>query len=153
MKYETTKLALTSLRDSFIDHTVKHKLPFSLSDLGGACGICSLLAFRKLKRMGYRPVFHMNYYHCFVTVEDYYVDLTLSQFVPHVGPLFFENHPYRIETGRWGFVHRSKKKDRATTERAIRKLFRGWDSAHNPFKQPLPKLPKTTRLTKAETGV
>lgn len=136
----TVRTALLALREQFVEHVVKHDLHFPIDDLEGACGICSLLAFRKLKRMGYRPIFHMNEDHCFVTVEDYYVDLTLSQFVPHVGPLFFEDHPYRIEDGRWGFVHRSKKKNRATTERAIRKLFRGWDRTQNPFTQNIPKV-------------
>ena len=101
--------------------------------------------------MGYRPVFHMNDNHCFVTVDEYYVDLTLKQFVPHVDPVFFEDHPYRIENGNWGFVHRIKRK--ATTEKAIRRLFNQWPDNLNPFKQSIPKIPKTSRLTKAKTGV
>jgi hypothetical protein len=150
MKYETTKQALTSLRDRFIDHTVKHKLLFSLSDLGGACGICSLLAFRMLKKMGYRPVFHMNHDHCFVTAGGYWVDLTLTQFVPEADEVFFHPHPYRMERGG---VKPHQRGRTATNERAIRKLFARWGDHENPFKQTLPKLPKTRRLTKAKTGV
>jgi hypothetical protein len=153
MSPKTVKTALLDLRKQFVKHCVKHNLYFCIDNLGGACGVVSFLAFRMLKQMGYRPVFHMNDYHCFVTVENYYVDLTLKQFVPHAGPLFFENHPYRIETGRGGFVHRSKKKDRATTERAIRKLFFGWETNQNPFTQKLPTIPETSRLTKAKHGV
>ena len=141
MKYETTKAALKSLRDKFIDHTVKHKLPFSLSDLGGACGICSFLAFRMLKRMGYSPVFHMNDSHCFVTADGYWVDLTLTQFAPDADEVFFRNHPYRLEK-RGVLPH--KKGETAKTERAIRKLFEEWRDHENPFKQPLLKLPKVS---------
>lgn len=141
MKYESTKEALTSLRDRFIDHTVKRKLPFSLSDLGGACGICSFLVFRMLKSMGRRPVFHMNEDHCFVTADGYWVDLTLTQFAPDADEVFFRKHPYRME--KCG-VNAHKKGRIATTERAIRKLFVEWAVQENPFKQPLPKLPKVS---------
>ena len=150
MSHETTKLALTNLRDSFLDHTAKRNLQFSLSDLAGACGVVSFLAFRMLKRMGYRPVFHMNDAHCFITVEGYWVDLTLTQFAPDADEVFFRNHPYRLEKRG---VSPHKRGRTATTERAIRKLFTKWDDYGNPFKQTLPPLPKTTRLTKAETGV
>ena len=138
MSPETVRTALLALREQFVEHVVKHDLHFPIDDLEGACGICSYLAFLKLKRMGYRPVFHMNDEHCFVTVDGYYVDLTLKQFVPHVGPLFFEDHPYRIENGKWGFVHRTKKK--ATTAKAIRRLFKQWADEQNPFKQNIPKV-------------
>ena len=141
MRYKTTKEALTRLRDSFIDHTVKHKLPFSLSDLAGACGICSLLAFRMLKRMGYRPVFHMNDDHCFVTADGYWIDLTLTQFAPDADEVFFRDHPYRLEKRG---VNAHQRGRRATTERAIRKLFAKWGDHENPFKQTLPKLPKVS---------
>ena len=141
MKYETTKEALTSLRDRFIDHTVKHKLPFSLSDLGGACGICSFLAFRMLRRMGYRPVFHMNDAHCFVTADGYWIDLTLTQFAPDADEVFFCDHPYRLEK-RGVSAHKNGKT--AKTEKAIRNLFKEWRDHENPFKQPLPKLPKVS---------
>ena len=141
MKYETTKQALTNLRDRFIDHTAKHNLQFSLSDLAGACGIVSFLAFRMLKRMGYRPVFHMNDCHCFLTVEGYWVDLTLTQFAPDADEVFFYDHPYRLEK-RGVSAHRRGRT--ATTERAIRKLFKQWDDYGNPFKQSLPQLPKVS---------
>ena len=141
MRYKATKEALTNLRDRFIDHTVKHKLPFSLSDLAGACGICSFLAFRMLKNMGYRPVFHMNDSHCFVTVDGYWVDLTLTQFAPDADEVFFHDHPYRLEK-RGVSAHR--KGETATTERGIRKLFEEWTDDSNPFKQKLPKLPKVS---------
>ena len=141
MKYETTKEALTSLRKQFVEHVVKHDLHFPIDDLAGACGICSLLAFRMLKRMGYHPSFHMNDDHCFVTVEDYYVDLTLTQFAPDADEVFFYNHPYRLEKRG---VNAHKRGDTATTERAIRKLFEEWDDQGNPFKQTLPKLPKVS---------
>jgi hypothetical protein len=141
MKYETTKLALTNLRDNFLDHTAKRNLQFSLSDLAGACGVVSFLAFRMLKRMGYRPVFHMNDVHCFITVEGYWVDLTLTQFAPDADEVFFYDHPYRLEK-RGVSAHRKGKT--ATTERAIRKLFTKWDDYGNPFKRSLPKLPKVS---------
>lgn len=141
MKHNATIEALTSLRDRFINHTVKRKLPFSLSDLGGACGICSFLVFRMLKSMGHRPVFHMNYAHCFVTADGYWVDLTLTQFAPDAAKVFFCKHPYRMEKRG---VNAHQKGRTATTERAIRKMFKEWSDLANPFKQPLPKLPKVS---------
>lgn len=139
MKYTATKEVLTSLRDRFIAHTVKRKLPFPLSDLAGACGICSFLVFRMFKRMGRRPVFHMNYDHCFVTADGYWIDLTLTQFASDADEVFFYKHPYRMEKRG---VNAHQKGRTATTERAIRRLFKKWSDHENPFKQPLPKLPK-----------
>lgn len=141
MKYEKVKQALTDIRNTMIDHTVKHKLPFSLSDLAGACGICSFLSFRMLRRMGYRPVFHMNDIHCFVTVEGYWVDLTLTQFAPNADEVFFYKFPYRKDTSE-GFVHRTGR--RATTERRIRRFFAKWGDHQNPFKQKIPNIPKVS---------
>lgn len=142
MKYKAVKQALTDIRDRMIDHVAKNNWPFSLSDLAGACGICSLLAFRMLKQMGYRPVFHMNDIHCFVTVKGYWVDLTLTQFAPDADEVFFYDHPYRLEKQGSGFVHRRGR--RATTERQIRRLFAKWHEHENPYKQKLPQLPKVS---------
>ena len=144
MKLDQVKIALIAIRENFVEHCVKHDLRFPIDDLEGACGICSLLVFRMLKKMRYRPVFHMNNDHCFVTVNGYWIDLTLKQFIPHIDPVFFENHPYRTKSDRY-FAHRSKKK--ATTERCIRRLFAKWPKDQNPFKQNIPNLPKSIHLT------
>ena len=126
---------------------VEQKLPFSPHTLGGACGICSLIAFRALKRMGLIPVFHMNREHCFITVNlgdvNRWLDLTLTQFVPFSDPVYFQSHPYR--TGTYGHVHRRTKS--ATSERAIRKLFSDWPPEQNPFVQSLPQIWKRQHLT------
>jgi hypothetical protein len=118
----------------------KNKLPFSPNSLGGACGICSFLAFRILKRMRLRPVFHINKDHAFLTVvlsKKHWLDLTLTQFVPMAGLVFLEDHPYpHCIEGEW--IHRTCR--RATTEREIRKLFSNWPDEQNPFKQKLPKI-------------
>ena len=143
MKTVKVRQGLEAIRNEMLDLTAKHRLPFSLSDLGGACGICSYLAFRMLKDMGYRPTFHMNEDHCFVTVEGYWVDLTLTQFAPDADEVFFYQYPYRRDRRGAGFVHRSEKK--AKTERGIRRLFADWPKDQNPFKQKrIPKLPKVS---------
>ena len=129
---------MTRLRKRIEVSCHKDELPFSPNTLAGACGICSFLAFRVLKRMGLKPVFHINNDHAFVTVElekKYWVDLTLTQFVPMADLVFFAEHPHRAR-GEW--IHRSTR--RATTVREIRGLFSKWPAEQNPFKQKLPKI-------------
>ncbi len=139
MKHDRIRIAMTNVREDLVDYVMRHDLPFPADDLAGACGICSLLAFRMLKKMGYRPIFHMNRYHCFVTVGHWWVDLTLSQFAPLLDPVFVEPHPYRYEiSGPYGFVHESA--HQARTETQIRKLFDEWPEEQNPFKQKIPNL-------------
>lgn len=132
------KRAMIRLRRRVENSCHKNELPFSPNTLGGACGICSFLAFRMLKRMGLQPVFNINRDHAFVTVDlgqKYWVDLTLTQFVPTSELVFFADHPYRMK-GDW--IHRSTR--RATTVREIRRLFSKWPDEQNPFKQKLPKI-------------
>jgi hypothetical protein len=142
------KYIATAVREEFVEHVVKNDLKFRISDLGGACGICSYLVFRALKQAGYNPVFHMNDFHCFVTVNGYYIDLTLKQFAGGAEEVFFHRHPYRIESTSFGFVHRRGKT--ATTEGQLQKMFAGWFDENNPFQQKVP-LPETLPLTKVNS--
>ena len=126
------------LRKRVEDLCYRNELPFSPNTLGGACGICSYLVFRILKRKGLAPTFHINNDHCFVTVEldtKYWVDLTLTQFVPMSDLVFLADHPYRLK-GDW--IHRSTR--HATSVKEIRGLFSNWPDEQNPFKQKLPKI-------------
>jgi len=127
--------AMTRLRKRIEISCHRNELPFSPNTLGGACGISSFLVFRILKKMGFRPVFHINPDHCFVTVaahKKYWVDLTLTQFASTAGDVFIE--PRRFNSR----VHRSNR--RATRVADIRKLFNRWPDEQNPFKQKLPKI-------------
>ena len=144
MKHDRIRIAMVNLREEIVEYVMRHDLPFPVDDLAGACGICSLLAFRVLKKMGLRPVFHMNRYHCFVTVGRWWVDLTLSQFAPIVDPVFIESHPYRYSVDRYGFVHASGQQ--ATTERAIQAMFDEWPEEQNPFKQKIPNIRLTNLI-------
>lgn len=135
------KKAMKRLRRRVENSCHKNELPFWPNSLCGACGICSFLAFRKLKRMGLRPVFHINNDHCFVTIEldtKYWIDLTLTQFVHMSEDVFIADHPYRSDISWVHRVHRSSR--RATTVRDIRKLFSNWPDEQNPFKQKLSKI-------------
>lgn len=93
------------------------------------------MVFRMLRKMGYRPIFRMNNEHCFVTLGKYYIDLTLAQFFPNTGNLYFEDHPYQQENYKVS-VHTIKRSGRTLKE--VRKLFRGWPPEQNPFRQRLP---------------
>ena len=144
MKHDRIRIAMENLREEIVDYVMRNDLPFPVDDLAGACGICSLMAFRVLKKMGLHPIFHMNRYHCFVTVGRWWVDLTLSQFTPRVDPIFFETHPYRYDIGAYGCVHTSTQ--HATTERAIQALFDEWPEEQNPFKQKIPNIRLTNLI-------
>ncbi len=106
-------------------------------DLSGYCGICSYVLFKLLRKMGYKPVLHMNDYHCFLTMDGYWIDLTLKQFNYKCPKVYLERKPYIKDDG-YGNVH--TKKYSAVTLKKIKKLFRGWPSDQNPFKQKLPKI-------------
>ena len=87
------KKAMMRLRRRVENSCHKNELPFSPNTLAGACGICSFLVFRVLKRMGLRPVFHINNDHAFVTVvleRKHWVDLTLTQFHHTFSDVFVE---------------------------------------------------------------
>lgn len=49
-------------------------------NLCGACAISALLTYRYFKKKGYNPKFLYGDHHCLITVEDYFVDLTATQF-------------------------------------------------------------------------
>jgi hypothetical protein len=147
MNIQRVKYVVTAIREEFVEHVVKNNLSFQIDRLGGACGICSYLVFRALKEMGLKPVFHMNDCHCYVTWNGYYIDLTLKQFAGCADEVFFQDHPYRIESTSFGFVHRPGKT--ATTEAQLQRMFRGWMDEHNPFQQKVP-LFETLPLTKAK---
>jgi hypothetical protein len=94
------------------------------------CGVASYLVFKTFKQLGYKPTFCMNDEHCFLLVNDYYIDLTLKQFgyrYPHVS---IRRNPVKFQ----------KIQDTAKTEKKIRKLFYGWVEYQNPFRQELPKI-------------
>lgn len=146
MNITEVKRDLLTLRKRFVRYVDKNGLDFP-EDLAGACGICSYLSFLMLHRKGLRPIFHMNKHHCYVTVQGYWVDLTLTQFVQGCDPVFFKDHPYSYSIGWMGCVHRPGRK--ATSLKVIPRLFRGWPECQNPFKQNLP----TRRLTKAKVGL
>ena len=132
------KRAMLRLRKKVENSCHRNELPFSSNKLAGACGICSFLTFRMLKRMGLRPVFHISKAHAFVTVQldkKYWVDLTLTQFDPMADPVFFSTHSHR---GTHSWAHRDVHR-RASSVRAIRPLFTKWPDEQNPFKQKLPK--------------
>lgn len=131
------RVALLDLRREMIKHIEKHNMPFNPTDLAGACGLCSALVFRFLKRRGYKPVFRMNHWHCFVTVNTYYADLTLKQFNRNAPNVYFEAIPYNHDHGM-GNVHKTNRS--AKTAKQIRRIFRGWPSEQNPFRQKLPKV-------------
>lgn len=138
MKATKVKKAMIRLRRRVEKLCHRNELPFSPNTLAGACGICSFLAFRMLKKMGLRPVFHINRDHCFVTVmldKRHWVDLTLTQFTTMTEDVFLADHPYRH--GRTP-IHRSTR--RATSVKEIRGLFSNWPDEQNPFKQKLPKI-------------
>ena len=144
MNYDQVKYVLTAIREEFVEHVAKNDLKFPLDDLEGACGICSYLVFQALTQMGLNPVFHMNDCHCYITVEKHYIDLTLRQFAGGAEQVFFHNHPYRIESTSFGFVHRHGKTARC--ENGMKKLFGEWENYNNPFQQRTP-LPETRPLT------
>ncbi len=131
--------AMTRLRENFIEFCVKEELWFDISDLEGACGICSYMVFVTLRNMGLRPTFHMNDDHCFVTCDRYWIDLTLTQFDFSVEQVYIHDYPY-LRPQRGAIPHRSM--ETATTEKQIRRLFSEWPEDQNPFKQRIPNLPQ-----------
>jgi hypothetical protein len=132
--------AMTRLRENFIEFCVREELPYDITDLECACGVCSYMVFVTLRNMGYRPTFHMNDNHCFVTCDKYWIDLTLTQFDLSVEQVYIHDYPY-LRT-RSGIVPHQKQ-DSATTERELRRMFAEWPEDQNPFKQRLPKLQAT----------
>ena len=135
MDHKHIKAKLLRLRRKMQRHVKKNDLPFPSDDLGGACGLCSYMAFRMLKEIGYNPILRMNNEHCFLTLGKYYIDLTLAQFFPNTGDLYFKDHPYRYEHNIV-CVHQIKRSARTIQE--ARRLFRGWPPEQNPFRQRLP---------------
>ena len=111
----------------------------SPTELDCMCGISSYILFLFFKKAGYNPTFCMNDYHCFLRIEDYWIDLTLKQFNIHCPKIYFHKHPYTQNDG-YGNIHRCKQT--AKTLRKVRRLFRGWPPEQNPFK--LSSLPKIT---------
>ena len=52
----------------------------SVKGLGGWCALTSYIVFHILKRKGYHPYMCSNDIHSFIQCDDYYVDLTATQF-------------------------------------------------------------------------
>jgi hypothetical protein len=102
----------------------------SREELEGMCGISSYLLFKTFKRLGYKPTFCMNYQHCFLMVNDNYIDLTLTQFNRRYPQISIRRKPYKYHSIE----------DSAKTEREIKMLFEPWPDTQNPFKQRLPKI-------------
>ena len=142
MNTKEIKKVLRATRKKLEQYIKHRKLWFNPEDLGGACGLSSAMVFRVLKDLGYRPVFHMNDYHCFVTVNGYWADLTLKQFNDVCPEVYLSRQPYRKDHG-YGNVH--KRSQSAKTERKMRRLFQEWPSEQNPFRQKLPSLTITTK--------
>lgn len=102
------------------------------------CGISTYVLFVFLKEHGYSPVFCMNDLHCFLKMDDYWIDLTLRQFDRSAPKIYCSNAPYQRKAfGR--SVHAAK--ETAKTTKKVRRMFRAWPIDQNPFKQKdLPKL-------------
>lgn len=106
-------------------------------ELGGMCGVCSYVIFKVFRDMGMKPMFHMGDYHCYVTMDGYWIDLTLKQFNNRCPYVYLKRKPYTQDDG-YGNVHCLD--DTAKTTKKIKKLFRGWDKEQNPFRQKLPEI-------------
>ena len=103
--------------------------------LAGLCGISSYVLFHWFKERGYSPTFHINDCHAFLTVDGYWVDLTLKQFDCDAPKIYLQKRPWVGDRD----VH--AKGDSAKTVKKMKRLFRGWDKSQNPFRQTrLPKL-------------
>ena len=135
MNPKEIKRTLKVTRLQIEDYIQKRKLWFNPEDLGSACGLCSVMVFQTLKKLGCRPTFHMNDWHCFVTVDGHWADLTLKQFDHKAPEVYFSPRPFR-KVPYYGNVH--KKSQSAKTVKRIRKLFRDWPKEQNPFLQRLP---------------
>jgi hypothetical protein len=139
---------LAHIREKIGDH-IFEKGVSSRAHLEGMCGVCSYTLFKTFKKLGYKPLLHTNTYHCFLTVEGYWIDLTLKQFNPRCPAIYIKKVPYTKDDG-YGNVHRKSKTARTIQE--IKKMFRGWPDEQNPVKQKLPSI-KINRLTIKQIGV
>jgi len=129
MNNHTIRTLLKSIRRSLGDHVEINKWTHSSSvELEGLCGISSYLLFKTFKQLGYKPTFCMNDRHCFLLINDYYIDLTLKQFGSRYPWVSIRKTPFKIQ----------EMDDTARTERKIKRMFREWDNTQNPFRQKLP---------------
>lgn len=115
---------LVATRREIANYVSKRNLSNS-HDLVSMCGVSSFILFRLFKEMGYRPTFCMNDGHCFITVGDYWVDLTLKQFDERLPFVYIQKRPC-------GAYHKAE--DKGKTLRKVRRMFRGWPPEQNPFR-------------------
>ena len=129
MNTRKARQVLKTIRAEMEVH-VKHT-DYRLNDetLAGMCGVCSYIVFVAFKKMGYKPTFHMNDIHCFVTVDGYWADVTLRQFADSAPRVYLRRTPYSS-------VHDSD--ESAKSIKKIRRMFRGWSNDQNPFRRKLP---------------
>jgi len=131
MNNHKIRTLLKSVRRKLGEHIITHKWRHTSSrELEGLCGISSYLLFKTFKELGYKPIFCMNDMHCFLLVNDYYIDLTLKQFGSRYPYISIRKSPFKVQ----GMDRTAK------TEKRIKRLFNGWDATQNPFKQRLPKI-------------
>ena len=131
MNNHKIRTLLKSIRRSLGDHIEINKWTHSSrKELEGLCGISSYLLFKTFKRLGYRPTFCMNNRHCFLKINDYYIDLTLKQFGYRYPYVSIRKTPFKIQ----------EVSEIAKTDKKIKRLFKQWDNTQNPFKQRLPKI-------------
>ena len=122
---------LKSIRQTLGNHIEKHNWRYSSKEeLEGMCGVSSYLLFKTFKQLGYKPTFCMNDEHCFLKVNDYYIDLTLRQFKKRHPQVSIRKVPLKVQKIQYT----------AKTEKKIKRLLIQWDNTQNPFKQKLPKI-------------
>ena len=131
MNQKHIKSILKQIREELQCYAIRNHRYYGVRDLNCMCGIGAYLTFSVLKRFGYDPVFHMNSDHCFVTLDGYWLDVTLTQFDAKCPTVWFKRKPYAPKDWR-GKIHVSKHS--AKTEAKIKRLFRGWPRQQNPFR-------------------
>lgn len=80
---DTVAIVAHKVRDWAESYAIKHSEHFG-KDLGGLCAITSRKIHQELKQKGIQSSLHLfegdNYGHCFITVGNYVVDVTATQF-------------------------------------------------------------------------
>ncbi len=106
---------------------LQRKLGLWCSNLSGMCGICAYELFTRLKKKRFKVIVAIGWHHAFVVWRDYVIDVTATQFKPHLPAVccvrdgldkeyFWEARYKAIET------HADAKR-----------RFRSWERAQSPF--------------------
>lgn len=146
MKVRQLKIIANNVRSEMEAYVRRNNNFVNTKTLATQCGICSYLIFDALSKMGEKPVFNRNQNHCYITINGFWVDVTLRQFTENAPLVYVRREPYDYISSWAGWVHKPEKT--ATDIETIKMLLRTWPEEQNPFKQELPTIPLLTNAGK-----